>query len=107
MAGPLLPTIERAMARDLRDYVAAYHRLAPGAGATSSEIAGGVAAFTGLDSPLTTVKGTGPHLSRRDLAEPGLPVEVVAIEAWPAVMRRCFEPRPTWPHSPRMWWSDP
>jgi hypothetical protein len=142
MPGPSLPTIERAMACDLRDYVAAYCRLAPRAGATSTDVAGGVAAFTGPDSPLTTVKGAGPNLSARDLGaieaffadqgaatvtiemapwitddtaralaefgyhvadhedvvvsgaqrtEPGLPVEDVAIEAWPAVMRRCFE----------------
>jgi hypothetical protein len=142
MPTPLLPRIERTLARDLRDYVAAYRRLAPCAGATWSEVAGGVAAFTGPDSPLTTVKGAGPHLSGRDLgtieaffgdhgaatvtielapwitddtaralarsgyrvtdqedvvvsgslrAEPGLAVEDVALEAWPAVMRRCFE----------------
>ena len=67
MAAPSLATIEDAMARDLRDYVAAYRRVAPDAVATSTEVAGGVAAFTGLDSPLTTLKGAGPNLSRRDL----------------------------------------
>ena len=142
MPDPLLPTIEHAMARDLRDYVAAYRRYAPGAGATSIDVAGGVAASTGPDSPLTTVKGAGPNLSGRDLAtieaffgdhgaatatiemapwitddaaraladsgyqvtdhedvmvsgaqraEPGLAVEDIAIEAWPVVMRRCYE----------------
>lgn len=142
MPGPSLPTIERAMARDLRDYVAAYRRFSPSAGATWSEVAGGLAAFTGLDSPLTTVKGAGPDLSPRDIgaieaffrdhgattvtiemapwitdatartlteagyrvaghedvvvsgshgAEPELAVEDVAIEAWPTVMRRCFD----------------
>ena len=142
MPGPLLPTIERAMACDLRDYVDAYRRFAPNAGATWTGVAGGVAAFTGPDSPLTTVKGAGPNLSARDLGaieaffrghgaatatiemapwitddtaralaesgyhvadhedvvvsgaqrtEPGLPVEDIAIEAWPAVVRRCFE----------------
>jgi hypothetical protein len=47
MPSPLLPTIERAMARNLRDYVAAYDRLAPSALARTSEVGGGVAAFTG------------------------------------------------------------
>lgn len=142
MAAPSLDTIERVMARDLRDYVAAYGRVVPGAVATSTEVAGGIAAFTGLDSPLTTVKGAGPNLSARDLnaiesffrdhgaaavsiemapwltveteraldesgyrvvghedvvvsgsrgAEPSLPVDAVAIDQWPEVMRRCYE----------------
>jgi hypothetical protein len=37
--------------------------------ATFIEVAGGAAAFTGIDSPLTTVKGIGPHLSPYDLDE--------------------------------------
>lgn len=142
MAAPLLPTIEHAAARDLRDLVTAYNGIAPSAIATSSEIGGGIAAFTGLESPLTTVKGAGPNLSPGDLssieaffrdhgattvtiemapwltdetartltdsgyhvadhedvvvsgslrAAPGLPVEDVAIDAWPVVMRRCYD----------------
>lgn len=63
----LVPKIERAMARNLRDYVAAYRRLASGSGAACVEVAGGVAAFTGAGSPLTTVKGTQPDLSAHDL----------------------------------------
>jgi hypothetical protein len=56
----LMPKLERAVARNLQDYVAAYRHLAPQVGAAGIEVAGGVAAFTGIDSPLTTVKGTGP-----------------------------------------------
>jgi GNAT superfamily N-acetyltransferase len=59
--------IERAMARNLQDNVAALVRRAPEIGATCIAVAGGVAAFTGPGSPLTTVKGTGPHLSPSDL----------------------------------------
>ena len=33
------------------------------------EVAGGVASFTGIGSPLTTVKGVGAQISRRDLEE--------------------------------------
>jgi hypothetical protein len=49
--------IERAMAQNLADYVAAVAAEVPGIGATSVPVAGGVAAFAGAGSPLTTVKG--------------------------------------------------
>ena len=65
----LMQEIETAVARNLQDYVTAYHHVAPHAGAAFTEVAGGVAAFTGIDSPLTTVKGTGARISRSDLSE--------------------------------------
>ena len=65
----LMQEIEIAVARNLQDFVTAYHHVAPHAGAACTEVAGGVAAFTGIDSPLTTVKGIGAHLSRSELNE--------------------------------------
>ena len=65
----LMQEIEIAVARNLQDFVTAYHHVAPHAGAACTEVAGGVAAFTGIDSPLTTVKGIGSHLSRSELDE--------------------------------------
>jgi hypothetical protein len=59
--------IEHAVAGNLQDLVAAYRVVAPGAGAACIEVAGGVAGYTGIGSPLTTVKGTTSHLSPRDL----------------------------------------
>jgi hypothetical protein len=64
---PLARAIERATARNLQDYVATLQQRAPEVGATSIAVGGGVAAFTGLGSPLTTVKGTGPRLAPSDL----------------------------------------
>lgn len=49
--------IERAVAANLAAYVTAYRSVAPEIGADAIKIAGGVAAFCGTDSPLTTVKG--------------------------------------------------
>jgi hypothetical protein len=63
----LMRKIERAMARNLQDYVTAYHSIAPWVGTECVDVAGGVAAFTGIDSPLTTVKGMPAELSTRDL----------------------------------------
>jgi hypothetical protein len=53
----LVRAVERAMARNLADHVTALRSEAPGLGAASIAAAGGVAAFTGAGSPLTTVKG--------------------------------------------------
>jgi hypothetical protein len=63
----VIRTIEGAMARNLRDYVAAYREVVPHAGSACIDVAGGVAAFTGIGSPLTTVKGAGPEISPSDL----------------------------------------
>ena len=57
------------MARNLRDYVVVHQQLVPDAGAAYLEVAGGVAAYTGLGSPLTTVKGVDAHLMAHDLDE--------------------------------------
>jgi GNAT superfamily N-acetyltransferase len=58
----LLACVEKAMAENLRDFALAY-------GGEWIDVAGGTAAFTGVGSPLTTVKGAGPHLSGHDLDE--------------------------------------
>jgi hypothetical protein len=55
-------SIERAVARNLRDFVQAAQRVAPWLGAEAIACAGGVAAFLGPEVPLTTVKGAGPEL---------------------------------------------
>ena len=57
------------MASNLRDFVATNRRLFPHIGAECIELAGGVAAFNGIGSPLSTVKGTNPEISARDLVE--------------------------------------
>jgi len=61
--------IERSAAQNLLDYVQAFQRVAPAIRATSISVAGGVAAYTGPGSPLTTVKGIGPSIRERDLDE--------------------------------------
>jgi len=61
--------LERAAGRNLRDYVMATRRLFPELQADFIEAAGGVAAFTGRGSPLTTVKGAGPHISPPELQQ--------------------------------------
>jgi hypothetical protein len=61
--------LEDAAADNLEDYVLAYGKVAPHLDAQCIRIASGVAAFTGIGSPLTTVKGAGAHLSVRDLDE--------------------------------------
>ncbi len=50
-------TLEDAAADNLEDYVLAYGKVAPQLDAQSLRVASGVAAFTGIGSPLTTVKG--------------------------------------------------
>lgn len=57
--------IERAMARNLQDYVSAL--ASAGLEGAWIRVGGGVAAFTGMDTPLSTVKGAGPELNAADL----------------------------------------
>ena len=57
------------MARNLLDYVVLQQQLISDLGAAYLEVAGGVAAYTGLGSPLTTVKGIEAHPSADDLDE--------------------------------------
>jgi hypothetical protein len=59
--------IERTAARNLQAYAAGYRQIAARLGAGSISCAGGVAAFTGPESPLTTVKGAGPQISDEEL----------------------------------------
>jgi hypothetical protein len=59
--------IERAMARDLEAYVDSLGRRRPDMGAATRRVAGGVAAFTGAGSPLTTVKGLPRGVGPEDL----------------------------------------
>jgi hypothetical protein len=59
--------IERAVARNLLDFVEAARQVAPQLGAAATVCGGGVAAFVGADSPLTTVKGAGPSLAAGDV----------------------------------------
>ena len=54
-----MKTIERAVAQNLLDFVQTAHEVAPDLGAAATACGGGVAAFLGVDSPLTTVKGAG------------------------------------------------
>lgn len=63
--------VERAFGQNLRDYVQASR------GGVAVDCAGGVAAYFGPDSPLTTVKGAGPGLGVAD------------IEAVEEFFRRC------------------
>jgi GNAT superfamily N-acetyltransferase len=53
--------VERAFGRNLRDFVEA------SPGGVSVDCAGGVAAYLGAQSPLTTVKGSGPALGDADI----------------------------------------
>jgi len=62
-------TLEDAAADNLEDYVLAYGKVAPELNARCLRIASGVAAFTGIGSPLTTVKGASADLSTRELDE--------------------------------------
>src|SRR5207245_3826097 len=54
------------VARNLLDFVEAW-QVAPALGAAAIACSGGVAAFVGTDSPLTTVKGAGPELGAGDV----------------------------------------
>jgi hypothetical protein len=59
--------IERAVARNLLDFVEAARLVAPQLRAAATACGGGVAAFVGADSPLTTIKGAGPELGASDV----------------------------------------
>ena len=61
--------LEDAAADNLEDYVLTYGKVAPQLDAQCMRVASGVAAFTGIGSPLTTMKGAGEHLSVSDLDE--------------------------------------
>jgi hypothetical protein len=65
----LIEPIEIAMGHNLQDFVSTLQHVAPRAGAEWIDVAGGVAAFTGVGSPLTTVKGAHAPLGPRDLDE--------------------------------------
>jgi hypothetical protein len=59
----ILKMIEKAVARNLLDYVQAAQTVCPQGGAAAAGCAGGTAAFLGPGSPLTTVKGAGPEIT--------------------------------------------
>jgi hypothetical protein len=59
--------VERAVALNLLDYARALAAVAPESRAESIGCAGGVAAFMGPGSPLTTVKGAGPDISEWEI----------------------------------------
>ena len=65
----LMRRIENAVARNLQDYVATYLQVAPQTDTECIAVVSGVAAYTGIDSPLTTVKGAGAQISPRDLPD--------------------------------------
>jgi len=84
-----MPRIERPATLNLRSYVATLRRLAPELGAASFAVAGGTAAFAGIGSPLSTVKGTGPRISTQDLQEVesffhrhGAPAVTIEVAPW-------------------------
>jgi hypothetical protein len=97
----LMHRIERVMARNLHDYMTALLVDAPEIGAASIEVAGGVAAYSGAGSPLSTVKGTMPGLSYQDLQtiesffrEHGSRMVTIELAPWPHgdvpdLLRRC------------------
>lgn len=59
--------VEQAFARNLADFVEAMQQVAPDAGAAAASCGDGVAAFLGVDSPLTTVKGASSPLSDEEI----------------------------------------
>ncbi|MGJ5815798.1 GNAT family N-acetyltransferase [Paludibaculum fermentans] len=63
----LIQIIEMGAARNLMDYVQAFQLWAPKSAAAAMPCAGGLAAYTGPDSPLTTVKGAGPDLQESEI----------------------------------------
>jgi hypothetical protein len=73
----ILEIVESAVAQNLRDYVHAVQLVAPDLRAAATACAGGVAAFVGVGSPLTTVKGTGSEITDHD------------VDAAEAFFRRC------------------
>lgn len=63
----ILEMVESAVAQNLRDYVHAVQLVAPDLPAAYTACAGGVVAFMGMGSPLTTVKGAGPEITDDDV----------------------------------------
>lgn len=63
----ILARIERAVAQNLLDYVRAVQTVAPEVQADVTACAGGIAAFTGIGSPLTSIKGAGPDIPDDDV----------------------------------------
>ena len=61
--------IENAIAENLRDYVRACSKAVPAMGAAYRNVAGGAAAFLGVGSPITGVKGVRPVIGEEDLTE--------------------------------------
>ena len=59
--------IEPAAARNLLDYAGAFQRAGSELTPSAIRCAGGIAAFTGVESPLTTVKGAGPEIVDEDI----------------------------------------
>lgn len=64
---PLVRLMEYAVSQNLLDYVRALREVAPYTVPEAISCGGGVAAFTGEGSPLTTVKGAGPDLEDEDI----------------------------------------
>lgn len=62
-----IQTLEAAAAQNLLDYVQAFQLWAPKWAASAMPCAGGLAAYTGPDSPLTTVKGAGPEIQESEI----------------------------------------
>jgi hypothetical protein len=62
-----METLERVFAHNLLDFIRTAQEVAPTIGAAAIACGGGVAAFLGDDSPLTTVKGAGPALAACDV----------------------------------------
>ncbi len=62
-----IQVIEAGAARNLLDYVQAFQLWAPKLAASAMPCAGGLAAYTGPDSPLTTVKGAGPEIQESEI----------------------------------------
>jgi len=61
--GGVVNAIERAFAQNLFDYAQAMKSVAPDLAAAAIPCAGGTAAFLGVGSPLTTIKGAGPDIT--------------------------------------------
>jgi hypothetical protein len=66
-ADTTLLKIEQAFARNLVEYVQAVRSVAPEVHPEARKCAGGIAAFTGIGSPLTTIKGAGPDIRDADI----------------------------------------
>lgn len=92
----ILARIERAVAQNLLDYVRAVQSVAPEVQAAAIACAGGVAAFTGIGSPLTTIKGAGPDIPDDDIAAAevffqGRGIKQIVFELAPWIPERSVE----------------